>query len=167
MSLLYESYCLKIQSNPNFEMWDCESHLNSIIEKSSYAQYPLGHLDSSWIAFGSVQSSGLDLEPKGHNSILLLSSYIACNLIITKSSYAQYPLGQLDSSWIASRSVQNSGLNLEPKWHNSILLLSSYIACNSIITKFSYSQYPLDTWIPLGWHLHQSKVLDWAWIQKA
>ena len=75
---------------------------NLIIRKSSYAQYPSGHLDSSWIAFGS---SGMHLDPKGHNSILLLSSYISCNSIIEKLSYAQYPLGHLDSSWIAFRSV--------------------------------------------------------------
>ena len=58
---------------------------------------PPGQLDSSWIASGSIQSSRLDLDPKGHNSILLLSRYLVTrffnhrvtyNLITYKLSYA-------------------------------------------------------------------------------
>ena len=38
---------------------------NPIMRKSSYSKDPSGHLDSSWIASGSIQSPRLDLEPKG------------------------------------------------------------------------------------------------------
>ena len=79
---------------------------------------------------------------------MLLSSYTARNSIIRKSSYSEDPSRHLDSSWIASRSIQSSGLDLDPKGHNSILLLSRYLVTrffnhrvtyNSITYKLSYA----------------------------
>jgi len=43
------------------------------------------------------------------------SSYIARKPLMWKSSYSENPPGHLDSSWIASGSVQSPGLELEPK----------------------------------------------------
>jgi len=98
-----------------------------------------------------------------NNSIYKISSYIAHNPIIGKSSYSQDPSRYLDFSWIAFGSVQSPGLDLEPKgvtrfFCNQVILHITRSLGNQVIHRTH-----LDTWIPLGLHLDWSKVLSWTW----
>ena len=90
-----------------------------------------------------------------NNLIYKISSYIAHNPIIGKSSYSQDPFGYLDCIWINPKSRAGPGT----KGSNSIF-------CNRVILHVTRSlgnqvihRNHLDTWIPLGLHLDWSKVL--------
>ena len=102
-----------------------------------------------------------------NNLIYKILSYVTRNPIMRKSSYSKDPSGHLDSSWIASGSIQSPRLDLEPKGVtrflcNWVTLHVTRLWGNQVIQKTL-----LDKWILPRLYLDLSKVLDYSWNQKA
>ena len=103
-------------------LWFSTAHNSIQVESSIVAGLPL-NLDSSWIASGPVQISGLAEMASQRNSISLLPSEVEKNSISLLSSF---PLG------LRLHQSKCIGWGEKPSQHNSICVLPSYIEKKSI-----------------------------------